>query len=144
MASKKTNSDKEGAGSELNERQERFCQLYCSLEFFANGSKAYAEAYGIDLERNPEKHNSVRVNASELLTNINILHRINELLDLSGLNDSFVDKQLLFVITQNADFSSKVSAIREYNKLRQRITDKLIHSLDSTVDEVNINIKRKS
>jgi hypothetical protein len=60
-----------------------------------------------------------------LLTNSNILSRINEELDAAGLNDNFVDKQLLFAITQNADLSSKVRAIQEYNKLKQRIIEKL-------------------
>jgi hypothetical protein len=47
------------------------------------------------------------------------------LLEESGLNDQWVDKQLAFVITQYADIPSKVAAIKEYNKMRNRITDKL-------------------
>lgn len=109
----------------LNPQQELFCQLYSTdKEFFANGTQAYIEAYGIDLSRKGA-YNAARADASRLLTNGNILKRINELLELRGLNDAFVDKQLEFVITQNADFSSKVAAIREYNKLKQRITDKM-------------------
>ena len=108
----------------LNEKQEKFCQYYVSKEFFANGTEAYAEAYDIDMTE-PGKYNSVRTMASKLLTNTNILNRINELLDLNGLNDQFVDKQLTLVITQNADLGAKVAGIREYNKLKQRITDKL-------------------
>jgi len=80
-------------------------------------------AYGLDYTDTRE-YNSSKVLASELLTNVNILSYINEQLDEAGLNDSFVDKQLLFTITQNADMGSKVKAIGEYNKLRQRITDK--------------------
>ena len=29
------------------------------------------------------------------------------------------------MITQNADFGNKMAAVREYNKLKQRITDKI-------------------
>jgi hypothetical protein len=108
---------------ELNEQQKLFCKYYVSEAFFANGVEAYAEAYGKDLG-NIKDYNSCKVLASKALTNVNILSYINELLDDAGLNDSFVDKQLLFAITQNADISSKVKAIGEYNKLRQRITDK--------------------
>jgi len=115
---------KESAKDKLNEKQEQFCLIYVSKEFFANGTEAYAESYGIDLSL-PGKYNQCSVCASKLLTNANILERINELIDLAGLNDSFVDKQLTFVITQNADMGSKVAAIREYNKLKKRITDKL-------------------
>lgn len=108
----------------LNEKQEKFCQFYISKDFFANGTESYAEAYNIDLTEQGQ-YRSAQVNASKLLSNPIILARINELLDLNGLNDQFVDKQLTFIITQNADMSSKIAAIREYNKLKQRITDKL-------------------
>ena len=111
----------EKESTELNEKQERFCQLYVSKDYFGNGTQAYLEAYGLD----ESGYNTAKVGASRMLTNDNICHRINELLDEAGLNDNFVDKQLLFVITQHSDLSNKMSAIREYNKLKQRITDKL-------------------
>lgn len=114
-------SHQEQDESKLKPKQERFCQLYVSKEFFGNGVQSYMEAYGIS----KDGYNAARVSASELLTKPNICARINELLDASGLNDEFVDKQLLIMITQNADFSSKISAIREYNKLKQRIIDKV-------------------
>jgi len=109
---------------ELNQKQEMFCKYYVSKEFFGSGVEAYSQAYNIDLN-NPREYNTAKVNASKLLTNTNILVRINELLDEAGLNDSFVDKQLLIAITQNADLNSKVKAISEYNKLKQRIVTKI-------------------
>lgn len=108
---------------ELNEQQKLFCKYYVSEEFFASGVEAYAMAYGKDLT-NQKDYNVSKSNAYRLLTNADILSYINDLIDDAGLNDSFVDKQLLFAITQNADISSKVKAIGEYNKLRQRITEK--------------------
>ena len=110
---------------DLNEKQELFCKYYTSdREMFANGTQSYIEAYNIDVNK-PGAYHSARSMASLLLTNVDILKRINQLLELGGLNDAFVDKQLEFVIMQNADFSSKVSGIREYNKLKRRITEKL-------------------
>ena len=109
--------------NELNEKQLLFCKLFVSKEFFGSGVEAYAEAYGLDLTQQKD-YNTSKVSASRLLTNANILSRINEELTDAGLNDNFVDKQLLFTITQNADFSSKVRAISEYNKLKQRIVTK--------------------
>lgn len=127
-ASKQAEEKKEEQNSELNEKQELFCQLYASdREFFANGTESYIEAYGIDTSR-PGAYNSARSSASRLLTDVNILKRINEILEGGNLNDSFVDKQLEFVITQNADFSSKIAAIREYNKLKTRIIDRIDHT----------------
>ena len=108
----------------LNPRQERFCQLYASdREFFGNGVQSYIEAYSPDQSK-PNWYNVARSRASELLTNPNILNRIDELFEAGGLNDQFVDKQMEKLITQDADFKAKMSAIKEYNKLKQRITEK--------------------
>lgn len=109
----------------LNLRQEKFCLLYASdREFFGNGVESYSEAYDIDLSE-PGNYGTCRANASKLLTKSNILNRINQLLEDGTLNDTFVDKQLAFLITQNADLPTKRASISEYNKLKQRITDKL-------------------
>ena len=59
------------------------------------------------------------------MTNTDILEYIDYLLELRGLNDPFVDKQLELLITQNADFKSKLGAIKEYNVLKSRITNKV-------------------
>lgn len=108
----------------LNPKQELFCQVYCGRDCFSNGVKAYIEAYGINTTK-PGAYNSAKESASALLTNLDILSRIRGILDLSGLNNEFVDRELLFVMTQNADLNAKVQAMKEYNKLNQRIQDKL-------------------
>lgn len=108
----------------LNPQQERFCQLYASSEeFFAHGTNAYIEAYNIDTSKR-NYYKVAQAASSRLLSNVIILKRINELLELRGLNDTFVDKQLEFLITQNADLGTKVASIREYNKLRSRIINR--------------------
>lgn len=113
-----------GSKVKLTPKQELFCQLFASdREFFGNGVQSYAEAYNIDLTTKGG-YSVARSGASENLTKPDILKRIDELLDFNGFNDQAVDKQLKFVIEQSADFGSKVAAIREYNKLKQRITDK--------------------
>lgn len=120
--------EKENETLKLNEKQELFCKYYASdREFFGNGVQSYIEAYEIDVTRRGA-YDGARVNASKLLTDTNILKRIDELLEAGGLNDAFVDKQLEFLITQNADFSSKVAAIREYNKLKTRIVERIDHT----------------
>ena len=111
----------------LNARQEKFCKLYSSdEEFFCNGVQAYIEAY------NPKKkgnwYNSAKASAFNLLTKTDILNRIDELMELRGLNDVYVDKQLEKLITQDADFKVKLGGIKEYNSLKQRITQKLDHT----------------
>ena len=112
------------AERKLNPKQEKFCQLYASdREFFGNGVQSYIEAYEPQ-QIKPNWYATARTDASKLLTNSNVLARINELLDIT-FNDQHVDKQLALVVTQNADFSSKVAAIREYNRLKSRVEEGL-------------------
>jgi hypothetical protein len=106
-----------------NKKWEKFCNVYVSeTEFFGNGTQSYIEVY------KPKKvgnwYASARSCAQRLLTYVDIIDRINKLLQLDGLNDTAVDKQLAFIIAQYSDLPSKIAAIREYNKLKQRITDK--------------------
>lgn len=121
---------KKSAKDSLNPKQRKFCELYAShKEFFGNGVQSYAEAYDIDLKQ-PGQYNYARAAASRLLTKDNILAYINEILDLI-LNDVHVDKQIAFLITQNADFGTKLGAIKEYNALNERIKGKFHLSVGS-------------
>lgn len=108
----------------LTPKQEAFCVYYTSAtEFFGNGVQSYIEAYDIDITKKGQ-YNVARAGASENLTKPNILKRIDELLELEGLNDQAVDKELAFVIMQKADLAAKTAAIREYNKLKARVIKK--------------------
>jgi hypothetical protein len=121
-------AEKEQQPKGLNEKQELFCQLYATdREFFGNGVQAYIEAYEPDTSK-PNWYNGARASASRLLSDVNIYTRINELLEDGGLNDVNVDKQLQFLINQQDDKSTKLQAIREYNKLKQRIIDRIDHT----------------
>ncbi len=125
---------------ELSPKQEEFCRLFTTdTEFFGNGVQSYIEVYDIDLTK-PGAYAGARASASRLLSNANILAHIDKLLDLY-LTDQHVDKQLALVITQNADFNAKVAAIREYNKLKSRITEKIEHSgkIENTLSIEQIN-----
>jgi len=125
--SKKTKKQpvkKKSAKATLNVKQRKFCELFCTTrEFFGNGVQSYIEAYDINLSKHGA-YNSAANSARNLLKNTDILAYINELLERVSLNEAHVDKQLAFLITQNADFGAKLGAIREFNALRQRITKK--------------------
>lgn len=124
----------------LNARQEKFCQLYASREeYFCNGVKSYMEAYSTNGKK--VGYMAAKANAYKLLTNTDILNRIDELLELNGLNNSYVDKQLEKLITQDADFKAKLGAIKEYNELKKRILKKLEIAPS---DGFSINIKKVS
>lgn len=118
--------------TKLSPTQILFCELYITdQEFFGNGTAAYIEAYQIDLTHKGA-YNGARASASRLLTNANVLRRINDLLESAVLNDEYVDKQLAFLITQSSELGTKLSAIKEYNNLKSRIIHKSEHT--STVD----------
>lgn len=105
----------------LNPRQELFCQYFIKdEELLGNGTMAYAEAYNFKKEGN--WYRSCMVSASRLLRSVKISQRINELLKIY-LDDNLVDTELAYVVSQKADLSSKVAAIREYNRLRRRVDE---------------------
>ena len=103
----------------LNPKQEKFCRLYASdREFFGNGVESYLEAYNLP----PSKYTTALSNAGRLLVNAYVLARIDELLDIQ-INNAVVDKELGFTIIQKRDLSSKVAAIREYNRVKKRVDE---------------------
>ena len=109
----------------LNAQQEMFCALFSSdRQFFGNGTQSYIEAYDVTVGKGTgmTSYEMCRFRAHELLTQPNVLKRIDELFESRGLNDQFVDKQLEKLITQDAEFPTKLGAIKEYNALKKRIT----------------------
>lgn len=124
----KNNVEYETVGNILTLRQQRFCELYATdRQFFGNWVQCYLEIYDIDQEQKGW-YKTACVCASQLLSNPKVYNRINELLSSDGLNDQFIDKQLLMLISQQDDKNTKMAAIREYNNLKQRITKKIEHS----------------
>lgn len=110
-------------------KHEMFCKVYASEEFFCNGVRSYMKVY------KDSSYTAARVSAYDLLTKPNILARIDELIEDGGLNNSFVDKQLKKLITQDADFGAKNTAIKEYNQMKRR-TD--------TTKTININFSKEA
>lgn len=138
MAKDKKQKEKK---SKLTPQQELFCRIYSTqAEFFGNGTQSYIQAYKIKAGG----ENGARASAGALLTNPNILARINELLDLV-LTDATADKELAFVMTQKQDFGAKIQGIREYNRLKGRINQKIeikgTFSLSELLDAADQNQK---
>lgn len=119
---------------EINEhwltlKQEAFCQAFVcqDKDLFWNGVQCYIEVYDPDTSK-PNWYKTACSSASQILSNIKVIHRINDLLEEWWLNDNFVDKQLLFLVQQHEDKKAKLWAIKEYNNLKKRITKKIEHS----------------
>lgn len=119
-------------------KQELFCQYYTSpSEYFGNGVQSYVAAHNVDVTQKGS-YMMAKSRASTLLTMPHMIKRIDSLLKDVVLNDVHVDKQLSFLITQNADFATKLGAIKEYNKLRNRITEKYEHTVVQPITEIII------
>lgn len=122
-----------------NIQHEAFCHYYVLPgEFFGNGVQAYAKAYNIKLDVAGQA-NVAHASASRLLKNVTITKRINELLDKEGFNAEHADKRLLFWMNQNNEPHVSMKAIVEFNKLKQRITEKIEHEITSPVTSIIIN-----
>lgn len=130
--------------TKLTQKQELFCQLYASdREFFGNGTQAYIEAYDVNVSK-PGAYASARAAACKLLTNVNILTRIDSIMEHAVLNDSYVDKKMGFWIMQEANPMASIAAIKEYNKVKKRTTDATLApgALIQNNYTVNINDER--
>src|ERR1700679_2468576 len=127
----------------LKPQQELFCQLYVkNEELLGNATLSYAEAYNYKLEtlsresitddkgkkiedsEYDKAKNVCAVEGHRLLRMPKLQERITVLLN-EMLKDEIVDAQLAKVFLQNKRLDPKISAIREYNKIRQRITEKV-------------------
>lgn len=103
----------------LNDQQKEFCQEYIYGDAVGDGMKAYQVVYGTEDRIQASK------NASDALNKKHVLDYINYLMYEAGWNAPDVDTQLMYLIKQERDFSVKLGAIKEFNKIHGRITDKL-------------------
>ena len=120
------------AKKRLNPNQRAFCEYYAGGgEYFGNGVWSYILAYkkeqDIPLisysslnEIQKRAYEIAKADAANLVAKSNIQKRCNELLD-ALIKDEIVDRELAKVIMQNSELPAKVSAIKEYNLLRNRI-----------------------
>lgn len=134
----------------LNPKQELFCDHYTQPgDTFGNAIQSYALAYEYHLDelshddeiygKSPDgKQIGQRIlkssfdrayavcgiQGSRLLKNPKIVARIQKM-RVEKMTDEFVDSELMKVITQDEEKTPKVAAIREFNRLSQRVTEKL-------------------
>lgn len=157
----------------LTIQQELFCQYYVkTVETRGNGLQSYNLAYDKRLEQQPKDdavydidketgkrtivetstyfkvENVCKAEASILLAKPNIAKRVTELLN-EMLTDEIVDGELAKVVLQDGQLKPKVSAIQEYNKLRQRIVDRqtVEHTFaleEATDEEIEAILKEES
>ncbi len=133
-----------------NPKWELFCWLYAGYhnrDLFGNGTRCYAQAYGYNDEitkneievnelmstrrkgysvrvaqleaRNKSLMNTARNEASALLAKPSVRARVDNLLD-QYIDENHTDRELQYVIMQRHDLNSKVQAVKEFNRLKDR------------------------
>lgn len=118
----------------LNPNEKMFCQLYFGGgKYFGNGTWSYIKAFSIDVPLLPisflntkqkKRYNIARSTSSDLLAKPYIKEEGNKILD-SLLKNEIVDRELVKIIMQDEDKMSKNVAIKEYNRLKTRVADKV-------------------
>lgn len=155
MAKRKGDKAKPGETPLKNPKWELFSHLYSghhNASLFGNGTQCYSIAYGYtdkinanldsieDLTMKGDAGYTVKVKALEaanrrmknlcsveaarLLVNPRISKRCDWLLN-STISSDFSDQELQYVIAQRNDLNSKVQAIKEHNRVKQRVSDKI-------------------
>ena len=119
---------------ELNPKQELFCQLYVNnIGTFGNATSSYATAYDLDIDgvgdEQKQAYKVANASGSRLLVNVKVKERIIVLLN-DLLKDNVVDAELAKVIMQDRKLESKISAIKEYNRMKERGAE--VHKFDLT------------
>jgi len=110
----------------LTIKQHLFSLLFTSeSEVYGNGVRSFIIAYNLDVVNDRLNYSRAHRGATRLLQASNILSYIDELISAIAFNDQFADKQLAFLMSQKAHLGIALSAVKEYNKLKQRIVTKI-------------------
>ena len=117
-----------GGKRKLSLNEKLFCRYYIfgvEREFaIGNGTRSYAKAYSKDLTKS---YDVCSTNAWEVLRKPEIKEYNRKLVEQAGWNDEAVDGRLSEILYTGKHVDS-VQAIKEYNKLKARIIEKVEHS----------------
>jgi hypothetical protein len=140
----------------LSPQHMMFCNLYVkNSDLFGNATMCYADAFGFELESlsqeaiysDPDEfghkelledspytkaYNVCSVNGNRLLRNAKIDDYIKVLLNELMTNEN-ADAELAWVMKQRKDLGPKIQALREFNKLKNRIINEFVFT-DNRVD----------
>lgn len=132
--------DDDGRTQKLTMKQKLFGEYY--LEFRGNATKAAREA-----GYSARNYKVLQRMGSENLSKPLVKAYIRYLLKDEGLNDEYVDRELLVAIRQDTQISGKVQGIKEYNKIRGRYSPEereTTHKFDLTDEQLDALIDAKT
>ena len=120
----------------LTAKQEKFCQMFAKdRDCFGNGTQTFLKVFK-KKDGTSQTYRTAQSNAYKLLTKPHITKRIRELIDIY-ISDEVVDKELGAVIQQWGEIPSKVAAIREYNRVKGRISPEKVEVTIKKIEGFN-------
>lgn len=114
----------------LKINEKLFCEYYATsvVGTRGNATQSYVQAYP---DKNPTL-DTAGVEGWRMLRKPKIINELKRLWKLSHLTDEEVDSELAGIVRQDKDMSNKLGAIREYNRVQGRASDKLKVEVDLT------------
>lgn len=112
----------------LTEKEKKFCEEY--IKPFTSGAEAVILA-GYEVSTK----DSAKQIAFQNLTKLHLCQYLTMLVEDAGLNDTVVDKHLLYNITQSVDLKAKNTAIDIYNKKQKRYPKEELQHTVTIIDK---------
>lgn len=118
-------------GEKLTPKEELFCRYYAlGADTFGNATLSYVYAYGMQdkiprkdysgkFETGSKEYRVCKTEGNRILTKPDIDAHITNLLNEFN-HDKVADGELIYVLKQRKDLASKITAVREYNRLKKR------------------------
>lgn len=105
------------SGLRLTVMQEAFARAIADI----NSSTFNDAVASYEAVANIKKHGAwVKVSAYKMKSHPTVMKRMAEILEETGFNDFQVDVEHHKLITQDKEYSSKLGAIKEYNRMKGR------------------------
>ena len=124
-----------------NEPQKLFCQYYIfgiktgkKIKWRFNGTYCYGKAY--DLKMTKKNILICAVGSSRLLRDEKVKAYMQELLKEAGLTNEVADTVLLDLMKHPSSWKARRDGLKEYNKVKGRITRKTEHSVADPLDKL--------
>lgn len=138
---------------ELNQRQLEWIKNYTdknNKDTYDNATKSYLKAYMDDryqsldnvLAENPSLYQQANREVMKLKKTPSIQARLDYILDMQGFNDFSVDTEHLKLIKQDSDKSTKLNAIKHYDKKKWRIKE-WVHAGNIQINQIFAQVMGK-
>lgn len=128
---------------ELTLPQKSFVDYYLNGDDdfrMGNATRSYAKAFNYDIT-DDKKANTCASEGSKLIRYPNIKVYMRQHLEDNGWNDEAMDSRLRQIAYKGKD-ADAVNAIKEFNKLKQRIIDKFEHEGNIGITQILVPPKK--